>query len=90
MEVADNVGEIFCIGFCIHDAASYYWSELGLLGLSRRQYKVYDKKNVGRLKCVLVILCIVSEISRQIRKFLYHKDTFSLIHFRNWNIYSSS
>ena len=35
---------IFCISFCIHSAASSYWGVLGLLGLARRQYKVYDKK----------------------------------------------
>ena len=28
-------------GFCINGAAPSYWSELGLLGLSRLQYIVY-------------------------------------------------
>ena len=39
---ADNIGEIFCIGFCIHDAASSYWVSWFLLGLS---YKVYGNKS---------------------------------------------
>ena len=29
MEAADNVGENFCISFCIHDVASSYWNDLG-------------------------------------------------------------
>ena len=37
MAAADNVGEVCYIGFSIHDAASSYWNELGLLGQSRRQ-----------------------------------------------------
>ena len=35
---------MFLYSFCIHNAASSYWVSWVLLGLSRRQYKVYDKK----------------------------------------------
>ena len=28
---AENIGEICCIGHCIHSTASSYWSELGFV-----------------------------------------------------------
>ena len=31
MAAADNVGKIIYIGFCIHNAVSFYWSELGFV-----------------------------------------------------------
>ena len=31
MAAADIVGDNFYIGFCIHSAASSYWSELGFV-----------------------------------------------------------
>ena len=44
MTAVGNIGEIVCIGFVfivLHHPTGVSW---GLLGLSRRQYKVYEKK----------------------------------------------
>ena len=46
----------FCIGLCIR-AASSHWCELGFVGLSHRQYKVYDKKISPTISSIKQLRC---------------------------------